>query len=387
MIVEVVPQSKAFEVHAGNVLKARQLHDIACAHRVNLEHHLQLLAVDADLFPRAQRYVPDSWRRLRTTLKKTPGTHLNMAQVQQLAVQHNVVGKDVLRDCLQFLTDTGEIIWWSHPDNTQHLIFHRPTYIVDVLRCLLHHDLDTHLDFEENKIFAAAGGFTRDTFQEAKAALVQSGHMSRPLLQCLWFHLRLDHDGFQALCELVTKLNLAYQAPHPDNEMHRTDYLAQPILVVPSWVSDAAPDESPNPWSTELSPHATEAKLVFRFPMLFPAGLLEKMSCRLQGHVTERVDWRRFIWVKTDGVEAVIELQEQEDTEAPRCLSVIVRGTENADLQKFLECFCEELHNIIGSMSGLTWTVAASGSPTLKVSFDLCFSCMRQRQVSKDFPC
>ena len=69
-----------------------------------------MIAVNKELFPHAQRYIPENWLDFRGALKMKRENHLPLDQVKRMAKTHHIV-KDTFTDCLQFLNDIGEILW------------------------------------------------------------------------------------------------------------------------------------------------------------------------------------------------------------------------------------------------------------------------------------
>ena len=82
----------------------------------------QVLAVNPNLFPHAQRYIPDSWRKLRNAVKLTDGTFVTWPQIHKLASHYNVVGEDV-RECLEYLMDIGEVLWFPYITELRDKVF------------------------------------------------------------------------------------------------------------------------------------------------------------------------------------------------------------------------------------------------------------------------
>ena len=327
--------------------------------------------MNKNLFPHAQRYIPDTWKKFRNAVKLTGGTFITWPQIYHLAAEYNIVGEDV-RECLEYLMDIGEVLWFPYLTELRDKVFHRPRYIVEILRCLYRYDFETYLNFQENRVFGAKGNFTAEIFNEAKEALVKFGQISRPMLQCLWFYLKLDHDSFDQLFELVPKFDFAYPIPAPEIPMHKNEYQVHPIMVIPWWVSDIHPDDISDLWSPDLPADMKQVTMCFTYPMNYPLGLLERLSCRLQEHAAERIDWRDLIWAKSDNTTILLERKLHPET-YDFVLNVSVRGKENNEVQKSIEYICLHLYSLMCFTPGMVWILSTTTQHRATVDIQQCF--------------
>ena len=327
--------------------------------------------MNPNLFPHAQRYIPDSWRKLRNAVKLTDGTFVTWPQIHKLASHYNVMGEDV-RECLEYLMDIGEVLWFPYITELRDKVFHRPRYIVEIFRCLFCYDFDTRFNWETNRVFIAKGDFTADSFDEAKDNFLKYGQISRPMLQCLWFYLKLDYNNFNKLLTLVPQFDLAYSIPQPEVPMHKRDYQVHPIVVMPWWVTDIQPTDTSDLWSTELPADIKEVKLSFTYPLHYPLGLLERLSCRLQEHVVERIDWRDLIWAKSDHTTILLERKLHPET-YDFMLNVSVRGKENSEVQKSVEYLCLHLYSLMCYTPGMVWLLSIRTHHDAVVDVKQCF--------------
>ncbi len=327
--------------------------------------------MNKNLFPHAQRYIPDSWIRFRNCLKLTNAHYLTWAEVYDLAADYDVLG-DSVRECIEYLLDIGEVLWFPQISDLRKIIFHRPRHLVELMRCLFRHDLDGNLNYDRNKVFSAKGEFSRATFEEAKDVLMKYGQISRPMLQCLWFYLDLKYGEFDELMEMMSKFDVGYTIPQPEVPPHKKEFQVWPLMVVPWYVTDIHPEDISDIWPSQAAEGKLEACLTFQFPLYYPLGLLEKLSCRLQEHVDERIDWRDLIWAKSTNTDILIERKLHYET-YDFMLALTVRGKELSEVQKSMEFLCLNLYSIMCYVPGMVWIVTADGPNGKDIDIEQCF--------------
>jgi hypothetical protein len=133
---------------------------------------IELLGVNKELFPHAQRFVPANWADFRTALKRHRGGatgakvggakvggakeggakgggvkegganeeaesqgggayYVTVEEARSLARKHNIV-KDAFDDCLRYMKDMGEVLWFEHVPALKHVIFQVRDHVFNI---------------------------------------------------------------------------------------------------------------------------------------------------------------------------------------------------------------------------------------------------------------
>lgn len=264
----------------------------------NFIENIELMIVDKDLFPHAQRSVPKKWHQFCLAIKRHKSYFIPWKQVMICGKQAEITGDEV-QDCLQHLHDTGEILWFKDVPALSKRVFHRPRVLVKMLASIFRHDMESYMDFETNKVFLSKGMFDPDQFEYAKALFQRNGQISRPLMNCFWFYEELDYDHFNDLVDLAPTLEVCYSVPessYPTGELY-----SYPLVVIPWYNQDCAAQDFATHWNEALSEWKTPIvmNVTYVLPLGIPPGLYEKLSSALQAHVTDRIDWRDAIFATT----------------------------------------------------------------------------------------
>lgn len=323
----------------------------------DLVNELEMLAINGNLFPHARRFVPDYWFHFRSDLKAAKVDFLTWKQVAAIGRKHEM-RNELLQACVEFLVDSGDILWFPHKDSVKDLVFHRPRDLVCVLRCLFSHDIHGFLDFERNKVLVHKGGFTRDSLEQARDAFLTWGQASRGLLLCLWFHLQLDTQRFDVLMDLMPKLDLCYLVPEPELPPARGHFV--PLMVSPAYNVDTCPDVS-EIWPEMIPMEVKEVDVRFNFPFGTPRGLFEQFCCRVQGLAETRVDWRDLVYFEVGSTRIAVRESETLDRENGSSnmkgseYRLMIRGTDSDMLQNCTSFLCQNLYNLFLDCPGLVW--------------------------------
>ena len=333
---------------------------------LDLVEELEYLAVDKKLRPRAQRFIPENWRRYRRALKLQEDHCLGWDQVTSLGKKHGIWG-NALVECLEFLSETGEVFWFKNIPDLKDTLFHNPRKTVQILGGLFRHDLQGFLNYSENRVFASRGQFTEATFTESKDFLQRCGQVSRPMLQCLWFYLRLDYDNFNLLCELVPKLDLCYLVPQPDIPVRRAEF--SQLLVIPSFNVDPHPDDiNQDLWTDSPQKDHIELSVTFTFPIHYPQGLFERLACRVQNLVISRIDWQDVIVAeaepeedkRAEGPQSTIQLflkRSLHPEDFSPVFTLTTRGEQLGSASELLKKVCSHVLSLIKDCPGIVWYV------------------------------
>ena len=281
---------------------------------LKLTNDLEVLAVNKDLFPHAQREIPDSWQEVRKYVKLLPGHYIKRKDIQILIRQHRVKENEkgsaeedrkTTNEIIEFLCLTGEIMCLDHIEDLKDVVFHRPRHIHDLLRGLYRHDLQSYLNFQTNRVFKSRSKFTQETFNEARERILINGQICRPLIICLWFYMKLTYKEFNEAVDLIPKMDLCYLIPQPEVPGPRSDYV--PMMIIPQYVLDPEPDDISDLWPKEIPVNMIQLEVVIFFQIYPPLDLYDQVSCRLHNHLDKRIDWCDTIFGQVDTVQMLLQ--------------------------------------------------------------------------------
>ena len=326
---------------------------------IDLTSELEYLAINPSLFPHAQRQVPKRWYNFCLAMKRDRDNHyLEWPTVEKISEDHDIKPEE-LQESMEFLRDTGEILWFDQDEDLKKMIFHRPSHLIEIITGLYRCNMAAFLNFKQNRVLASRGGFSAETFKEAKENFLKYGQVSRALLQCLWFYLKLDNDNFDHLVELAPKLDLCYNIPQTSTPLQKNVYV--PFIVLPWYVKDDRPRDLSEIWPEKLPVNLKEICISFTFPLHYPEGLFEKLSVRLHNYLDERIDWQNLIYGKTDTAKLILKrfLHPQN---YDMIMSLTLRGSELGALQKLLSSLYAVIRKLMALTPGLLYYVGKSAT-------------------------
>ena len=313
-----------------------------------LVDELEHMAIDRSLFPNAQRVTPPAWHRLCAKLKQQRGNYLLWDQVVDVAKDFNIKDK-TLEDCVHYLHDIGEILWYFDVTGLSEIVFHKPRLLVDILAALYRHDIREFMSIPMNKIFSSKGNLSEEEFKQTREMFLHRGQVSRPLLNCMWFYQNMDNDTLEDLLELLPLLDLCYTVPEPDVPTCRLH--SRPLMVIP-WYNrdDSSTLELPDHWSDTMEAHHKELSVVYSFPFHFPTSLFQKMVASIQDLVLERIDWSDSVYAESDD-EKVLMIK------TVNSVKLFVRGPDFPCIQELATEFIQIINSMLIRYPGLYWTL------------------------------
>ena len=322
---------------------------------------LELLAIDKELFPHAQRSIPEKWNQLRAALKQKRTYYLTWKQVEAIAKSF-AIKDEILFDCLQYFHDIGEILWFRDISALSNILFHKPRVLVDVLSALFRHDINTFLDYSTNKIFMSKGNFSSEHFETAKALFLQGGQISRPLLKCFWFFEKLDAEKFDSLLDLMPMLQVCYSVP--DTEISHDSFYKFPLVVLPWYNSESGETESETLWNNIAptdSEKAAVQSMTYNLPLGLPDGLFERLLCILQEYVESRMDWKDAVYAMTEKEHVQIQKLTTENSKHSLVrMNILCKvSAEKPDFSLMKE-LTREMTDLLLKTPGLIWSIEAS---------------------------
>ena len=242
--------------------------------------------------------------------------------------------------------------------------------LVNILRGIFTHRLPQMLNFDENRIFSSKGSMTQEIFQLARDHLVTNGEISRDMLLCLWFHLKITNDMLEELLDLMPRLDLCYTIPQPEIPPRRSEFF--PMMVVPAYNKDQPPTDTTAIWPENPEDDLKEVEMTLTFPILYPDGLFERLSCRLQDQLNTRIDWQDLIFTEFFSGKMLISRELNPDS-YDCVIRIRIRG-ENVNFLKNTMAFVyRELGNLFANCPGLIWYKMFSVKNCAELEIKDCF--------------
>lgn len=125
-------------------------------------NELELLAIDKELFPKNQRFIPRSWKSVRSELNKIDGLYVDLNRAKKLA-DDNFIHREEFFDWLDHMQLLGDIIWPKKISLLNNTLFHKPMELVQKIRFLFRYNLEQFLNFKSENIWSAKGLYTQET--------------------------------------------------------------------------------------------------------------------------------------------------------------------------------------------------------------------------------
>ncbi|KAL8577735.1 hypothetical protein ACOMHN_065552 [Nucella lapillus] len=323
-----------------------------------LVSELEHLAIDRSLFPHLQRAVPQHWNRLQANLKLQAGYYLLWEHVEQTAALFGI-HEEELKECVQYYCDTGEVLWYETIDGLSEILFHRPRVLVDLLSCLYRHDVKQFLQYPDNKVFHSKGRMTEEGFATSRELFLKFGQISRPLLNCLWFHEKMSQDTVADLLELLPLLDLCYTIPEP--ELPTMPLCQRPLMVLPFYNRDTDLTPLAEVWPETPPSHEKSLRVIYHFPIIFPFGVFQQISAAVQDMVMTRMDWRDVVFATTE-TEKLLVWRNLSKGDPSGTLMLAVRGADFSLMQELMQDVMEQVTELLKRFPGLYWKVDVQGS-------------------------
>ncbi|XP_060068243.1 malignant fibrous histiocytoma-amplified sequence 1 homolog [Ylistrum balloti] len=321
----------------------------------SLINQIELMAIDTTLFPHAQRRIPDHWNKFKVKLKQEKSYYLRLKEVKDMALTFDIKGEN-LEECLMYLHDIGEVLWFHDIPGMSLILFHKPRLLVDFITTIYRHDFHTFFNYHKNKVFMSKGNFDRKHFEASVEIFLNHGQVSRPMLNCFWFYHQLDYEQFHDILVLMPLLDICYSVPEPPVPMGSN--ACTPLLVVPWYSQKWAGQDLENHWQ-DMLPHGTKVmSFTYEFPSQLPDGTFERISAALQEVVITRADWRDAILCTTENDKILLRLASDNKTEAD-ILSVTIQGNDTDGVESIVRDLTQTITDVVTRIQGLSWKIRA----------------------------
>lgn len=325
-----------------------------------LINSLELLVLNASLFPNAKRYVSDTWGKVGKKLKQqTRQFYLTWEEIVKYCHKSDVMGS-AINECMKHLHDIGEILWLREIPKLKNIIFHLPRVLNDIITSLFRHDYENFFKLGEDdkveNLFVCKGNFSLDKFNVVAGLFQRQGQIPRPLLNCLWFFHQLSSDQYNDLLTLMPQLEICYSLNEP--EIPDGGYYVRPLMVIPWYNIEDVGDELVDIQATIKSNDYSLA-FEYEFPMGIPKGTFEKLSCVLQDIVTSRVDWGNALYGELESGQILITRLGDNRSESEH-LTILIGGPNKQKLELLVRQLSEIITEILCRVKGLVWRINAS---------------------------
>ncbi|XP_025080166.1 malignant fibrous histiocytoma-amplified sequence 1 homolog isoform X2 [Pomacea canaliculata] len=256
-----------------------------------LRQAVEALIDDRKLFPNVMREIPTFWAEVENWVEERGNTLLvpimRWGEFSEEVTQRFGM-KHLLVSITQYLHETGKVLWFSSVPSLKEYVFLRPSWLFDVLKQLLRHDLHSMTFTPDDSLKAI--GFTQVKFERLKKEALVEGVMDRELIKALLVSL-LPADLTTPAAEVLNLLTEGLEIGYPvSKRMRETTYsfsiekdsqgqVKVNKLLIPWFRTSAEPAASREKWTELHGRHRLCA--LFRFPLYMPPGLFELTTVRV----------------------------------------------------------------------------------------------------------
>ncbi len=300
--------------------------------------------------------LPASWAEMykklssQFTLDKKQ-SYLTLEEAQKHFDQSSPLLKQVfqnkrkrLEQCLNFLHDTGVILWYSQNEHLRDIIFHQQSFLIDSLKLLFHHNLVNTICYsiDDHAKFVS----TESEFKSQLLSFVASGLLQRSLLKCLWSSMKFSSRLFLKMEELLRMLQLCYVVSDVSDP-------SQEILMRFPWFLPQ-PDENHQQfinqqWPENVPERMLQYNIFYKFFHRVPSSIYERFCVKLHRQLLpgayKRKDVKDQVYIRQEDVQ--LFLNKTNDKEKP-CVSLKLRC-----LVHKITAFSVFLHTVIDDMRDL----------------------------------
>ncbi|KAL8584951.1 hypothetical protein ACOMHN_043587 [Nucella lapillus] len=313
-----------------------KVHVVSCAEALSGMKGLRQELV-ATIKTTEERKLPESWYKFLSDIQAEYAPVLSLEQALNIFVSvmasvnqsaHSMGGSAdrSLAMVLKYLHCTGEIVWFHDNPRLEKIIFHRPATLIEMLRSVLRHDFEDFVHFDPgigNRV-----GLSQSRFEILKGDFVRRGMMTYEMLQFTLLHFQLSLDALDIFVSLMLKFDLCYEVTR-DNDPSRVG--ASLILQFPWFFPKDSPAMLTTSWPQKVPPDTFELCFEVKFSRAGPPYFFEKLSVRLQQHVSERHNWKHGVLAHLNHSTLLVTRKRHE---AENCTVVTVAARGATDLQE-----------------------------------------------------
>ncbi|CAD5115305.1 DgyrCDS4293 [Dimorphilus gyrociliatus] len=270
-------------------------------------NELELIAINKELFPQNQRFVPQSWKLFRSDLSRKDNLFIEIDNARKLA-ENRGIKKDDFSSMLQHMQLSGDLLWPKKISSLENFLFHKPTDLVQKMRFLFRYNLDKFLDLGAECVWSAKGLFTEQTMEISRRAILEAGQLSWRAARCFFFHDKnLDSESeLRTLLNILENFGFCYVIPPPRIPPPLSHFV--PAVVVPSL--NTIPNGNNPDWWCQGEDFKC-MRIIFPLKPI-PRSFFYFLACKVQALVELRSDTCLCIRARTID-QTFIKLEIQED--------------------------------------------------------------------------
>ena len=268
------------------------------------------------LFPLLQTTLPQSWVEienvlptLREEMKSTSrAQYLTFKELEDRLCDHlqkfkeDANRKHILHAVLRYLVKLGKILYFEHVEQLKDLIFPDPQWLIMLVKEVVHHDLQSHLQFK--KEFRACN-MNVEEFDDEKRELVEKGLLSESLLRCIWFDAVPEASDFKKLVALLYHFDVGYKMTVKEAQFEGKE-INKNYTLIPALMAATRPPSIDDLWPIALSADQMERSCEYQFYSTVPVGLFERQMVRSHQCSDYRIHWKEgFVGINSEEQDEV----------------------------------------------------------------------------------
>lgn len=265
-----------------------------------LKKELCQVASDSQLFPQLNNTLPAIWieieeliTTLREQVKQLNGPqYRTVEELEKWLYLQNEDFKDdsdrkgTLDDVLDYLVSLGKVVQFKQINELKHIVFLEATWLITLLKDVVRHDLETHLQYKDDY---KAYNLDSICFDQDKDDLVKRGMLSESLLKCVW-HDKVPRE--LDLSPLLQYFNIGYKMTKQEAEMEGKE-IRKNYTIIPALMSTNPPKPVDHVWQSSAPVHHQEIKCLYVFHSSVPTGLFELLMALSHNDADYTLHWRR----------------------------------------------------------------------------------------------
>ena len=349
------------------VLKIQPTHNVVSSNTCKdgiekLVKEMETMAVDRFSFPHIHKLVHPSWHRFHAAIKKrTNRLFLTWEEIIEITedfppLDHD---NDSLYECLRYLHNSGEVLWYSREEVLSKFIFHQPQFFANLLADLFRNDLSDWL-VETNKILSSRGGVSANDIAISRDMLLTEGRISRSILKSIWFYQKnVKRDTFNRLIDILPLLNICFK--EASSNLVKVKPALEYLLVIPWFCTSDNYSELSVVWPLSVSPDETEERLLLKFPFQMPVGLFEIVCASLHSCFQLQTCWLGGAYGETDSVKVLIQKKKSDAEEGSDEIQILCRGFNTTSIREVTCLIKDAISSTLTRVPGLYYFVELEG--------------------------
>ena len=298
------PQRKTLIDLLENQKKGLKCFPISCKTYDGVPELLDFLTT---LVQQRRVVLPQSWLQFYKEMMKQDPSFFRKCDLQAL---YAAVRRELKNDAQQlqsqflqsliYFADVGLILYYHKVSGLDQYIFHRPQFVVDVLKAVFHHNVGTVLDYDKNEFLR--GIFKRADLKVLAARFQKEGLMDTRLLDVLWEQCKLHKEDKNALQQLMESFHLC----HPISRTSRLVYFPWFVAL------NTPPDSVDLKNITKFDQTQMSVQFQCKFVPCIPLNVFETIIVHLQktasekGYTGDRYAWKDGLLVTFETIQAVL---------------------------------------------------------------------------------